>query len=434
MSLLDMSKISIKSEELIETLHQVDLESFEHANLYLRVRPEHVVVLAHIHCLDSMMYLFESLLNLYGLRARNIFILPKRYSAIKRVVDDMLRLGLNIINSPIPLDLGQYDQSASSGLSEICRLGELAAARLCRGKAKPRIILLDDGGLLTERWVKRAEMASNRFPLEVISVQQTASGVYRPPMSSSLPKINVAFSAGKRKFESRIIASGVIRKIEHLDFDINKKVIGIAGYGSIGSALASSFHNKAGGIIVYDRVDIVTQFERAKSQRELFKRVDIVFGCTGKNWVGIDVFDALSRPVQYVSCSSRDVEFQRLLQKRLLRRLDTDECGCVQLQGGHLQMIHNGGFPINFDRMREWESLSEIAVTRGLMLAGIIQAMCISMPQKREWNIRLAPNVQMDIVHGWLNVCGKTSEDFALDSRETETLAWWKKESLGADA
>lgn len=428
-----MLQNAIKSGELIETLHQVDLESFERANLYLRVRPEHVLILAHIHCVPSMVYLFQSLLKEHGVRAHNVFILPKRYSAIKRAIENMSELGLNVIHHIVSLEPGQYDQSASSGLAEICRLGELAAAKLCHDSAKPRIILLDDGGLLTERWVRRADMASNRPALEVISVQQTASGVYRPPMSPRLPKINVAYSAGKQKFESKIIAKGVVRKVERLNLDINSKVVGIVGYGSIGSALASNLQSRAAGVIVYDRIDILTPFETAKSQRELFKRVDIVFGCTGKNWMGIEVFDALRRPVQYISCSSRDVEFQRLLQSRLLKRLDSDECGRVQLRGEYLQIVHNGGFPINFDRAREWELPCEIAVTRGLMLAGIIQAMCISMPHKGEWNIRLAPNVQMEIVQGWLKVCGKTADDFALNSAETQTLAWWKDESLGAD-
>jgi hypothetical protein len=419
-------------EDLVETLYQIDLESFRSESFDLRVRPERVLVLAHIHCLWSTRYIFQFLINQHGVKKCHILLMPKSYSTIKAALDEISRFGIGVVENSKEIKPGYYDQSAAVGLNELCRRGTELADKLVRQGIRPRIILLDDGGLLTERWINRHDSPFSNKDVDVVSVQQTASGVFRKPMTATIPKINVAYSAAKRKFESMIVAVGVRRKIlESLNLSIANKVVGIVGYGAIGSALATKIKDFATDVLVHDRVDITSDLEIV-SQSDLLARSDIVFGCTGKNWLSLAAFDGSKRAREYISCSSRDVEFQKVLQHRFDRRLDNREFGRIRLQSPNHQIVENGGFPINFDRTKEWETPSEIALTRALMLGGVLQAMCLPMPNRKEWNIQLSPKVQMDLVSKWLSICERTTEQFGVSFEDAHNLAWWQKASLGA--
>jgi hypothetical protein len=419
-------------EDLIETLYQIDLQCFQSESFDLRVHPDRVIILAHIHCLPSTRYIFQFLINEYGVKSSNILLMPKSYSTVPSALEQIARFGIGIVRNGGEVKPGHYDQSALAGLIEICRRGTEIAEKMARRGTRPRIVLLDDGGLLTERWINRHDGSLSNRDVDVVSVQQTASGVFRKPMTATIPKINIAYSAAKRKFESVIVAGGVRRKIlESLNLSVATKVVGIAGYGAIGSALATKMRDYAHDVLVYDRVDIVTELE-VVSQRDLLKRADVIFGCTGKNWLSLDAFDKSKGPKEYISCSSRDVEFQRVLQHRFDRYLDNREFGRIRLQSPKHQIVENGGFPINFDRNTEWERPSEIALTRALMLAGILQAMCLPMPNRKEWNIQLSPKVQMDLVCRWLAICDRTSEEFGISTADAHSARWWEKGSLGA--
>ena len=72
-----------------------------------------------------------------------------------------------------------------------------------------------------------------------------------------------------------------------------------------------------------------------------------------------------------VSASSRDVEFHTLLKTPCAKRRDAG-FGIVDVTapGGAIQRVLNGGYPVNFDRRREWESAREMVLTRLLLFAG----------------------------------------------------------------
>ena len=74
--------------------------------------------------------------------------------------------------------------------------------------------------------------------LEVVSVQQTASGLGpRRLRRSPIVKIDVARSAAKRVFESRIIVDGVLAKIASLNRLLDRtNHFGVVGLGALGKA------------------------------------------------------------------------------------------------------------------------------------------------------------------------------------------------------
>jgi 2-polyprenyl-3-methyl-5-hydroxy-6-metoxy-1,4-benzoquinol methylase len=63
--------------------------------------------------------------------------------------------------------------------------------------------------------------------------------------------------------------------------------------------------------------------------------------------------------------------------------------------------VLNGGFPVNFDREREWERFEEIMLTRKLILEGLFQAKGLSGTSPRA--VMMNPAVQLRIVEEWLN-------------------------------
>jgi hypothetical protein len=416
--------------KIVETLYQIDFQSLE-SDFNPLVRSEHVVLLAHIHCIPSVVYLFEFLIRNHGLQPNQMAILPKRYSTISSAVCSLRKLGITIIENAKQIKPGHYDESAFNALSALCEHGESCIRRVEKYGTRSRLVLVDDGGLLAQRWARRYELGEAALDVDVVSVQQTASGVYREPRLSTMPKINVAYSAAKRRFESTVIAGGVVRKIDSLNICTGRKTVGIVGLGSIGKAVASKLRQRAGTIVVYDKAHVTTDFEIAKKQSDLFRKVDFIFGCTGRNWVKLSAFDKADKEIRYISCSSRDIEFKQLIQNRFARVIDNKEFGVIELNGRKPQLVENGGFPINFDREKEWEWPSEIGLTRALMLAGILQAMCVHLPSN-DWNIQLSTAAQQHLVQSWLALCGKQPEDFGVAPADLSSLSWWSSESLGS--
>ena len=102
--------------------------------------------------------------------------------------------------------------------------------------------------MLTETWWRLYGAQS----FEVVSVQQTASGMRRKPEPSVLAKIDVARCAAKRHFESKIISEGVLKKVRALDIIQGASKVGVAGVGAVGGALARSLVAKGKQVNLYD--------------------------------------------------------------------------------------------------------------------------------------------------------------------------------------
>jgi hypothetical protein len=162
---------------------------------------------------------------------------------------------------------------------------------------------------------------------------------------------------------------------------------------------------------------------------------DLILGCTGRNFLPVEQLRKVkpNHEIHFVSCSSRDVEFLDLLRFGQINpstigdgfgRLD------VTFRGTHRHFIENGGFPINFDRFEEQEGPNEIALTRALVLAGIFQALCVKVKERREDLLMLSPSLQRALVQQWLHLTGKSAADFGIGA-DIDSLDWWKTHSSG---
>jgi hypothetical protein len=417
-----------------DVLRQVDFGVLEEDGYEPQVRRDDVVILAHLHCVTSIAKLFSMLLKHNPLiPSRQIILIPKPYSTMPSVAEELVKLGIAVIWTAAHLCPGHYDAAASQHLKEGCKKAVHICFDIAKKGRRPRLILVDDGGMLTETWWNNFKSAE----IDVVSVQQTASGVRREPVPSTLAKIDIARSAAKTKFEARIISEGVLRKVR--DLDIIKRItrVGVVGVGPLGCALASSLVQMGKQVNLYEVKKYHCQPSGSypmESLTKLLRLSDLIFGCTGKNFLKSTVLSNIKQNRHFVSCSSRDIEFLDLLRLGTIEKpAPVDVFGRMEIGlGEQTHIVENGGFPINFDRTKEQEGAKEIVLTRALVLAGILQAMCVKINQRRETELMLSPCLQRAVVFKWLEINGNKVEQYLGSSEgDVEGLDWWRKNSFG---
>ena len=412
---------------LTQLLQQVDRRILER-DFPKAIEISQAFIFAHVHCLPSFIKLLGFMVEA-GFDPSNIVIIPKAYSTIPQALHDLrVRIGFKVLLSDAELKPGCYDEYAAFTLNEACKIAEEEFAR--KGTSRPlRMILLDDGGTLTERWF--IDGLADRF--ETVSVQQTTSGLFRPPFHDrSILKVNVAGSPAKRWFESKVIAKGITRKVLTWG-TLERRKVGIVGYGAIGKALADAMSAQDADIVVYDQSREVRshRYENAASLDELLQKTEIIFGCVGK-----DVFEGAERlleaaqaPRIFASCSSRDVEFRSLFRFSVPTE-PPGPFGDVKISAGGLHTILNGGFPVNFDREHEWEEENEVALTRALLLAGVYQALGNLEHRAIEGSniVTLGIEMQRHLVDRWLSINRARTEEFGVRRADFDNPEWWLSE------
>jgi hypothetical protein len=422
-------------DHLWELLLGVDFQLLVSDGYERQVRGEDIVILAHLHCLPSTIMFFRILMrDDLSVPCRQIILIPKPYSTIAAVETALKKTGMTVVANSQPFKPGYYDSSASVMLKKGCEEANKACQIIKNKGRKPRLVLVDDGGMLTETWWR--SFATGNY--DIVSVQQTASGTRRVPSAGEVAKIDVARSAAKRQFESRIIAAGVLKKVSDLEVLKLSKRVGIVGVGAVGGALAEDLACRGRCVNLYD---IRPDYPRPRTSVRYPKlsyflnNCDLVLGCTGRNFLHVEQLHKVkpNHAIHFVSCSSRDVEFLDLLRFGQINpstigdgfgRLD------VNFRGTHRHFIENGGFPINFDRVVEQESPDEIALTRALVVAGIFQALCVKVKERRENFLMLSPSLQRALVQQWLHLTGKSAADFGIGA-DIDSLDWWKTHSSG---
>lgn len=425
------------SENIIKgILHSIDDHIlYDLTKLNYSVSPSDVVVVAHVHCLPSLEILIDSLQNIIGIKKRNIFIIPKPYSSIPSTVQNLMEKGFYVNRTNRYFKPGDYDHSMEEVLKVACEAAFRTIKSTGARKSRPRVILIDDGGFLTQWW----DRLFGEDNIDVFSIQQTTSGVFRPPNQGRIAKIDVARCAAKRHFESAIIAKGVTRKVETVKILDPSKKIGVCGYGSIGKALASSLSDKGYSVSIYDKDPSYknckgSRLKLADSKFHLLRKSDVVFGTTGRNWLDEQTIERVRSPKIFISCSSRSVEFLTLIQNYWYDLENSkDPYGIIFAFKNVGHKILNGGFPINFDRKKEWEKGEEIALTRGLTFAAILQVMSMSNELKPRSSIKFFPILQKYVCDQWMLHAHLDTEHFGISENEFESLDWWDRESGGYD-
>jgi release factor glutamine methyltransferase len=133
------------------------------------------------------------------------------------------------------------------------------------------------------------------------------------------------------------------------------------------------------------------------SKEELLLHSQLILGCCGANSLSVSDLSKISGTKVFVSCSSSNVEFRSLLNHLIL---PDPPFGTARGRVGRADCyVLNGGFPINFDRKREWEHFDEIVLTRKLMLEGILQSR--ELLGSKPCGVMLDPARQLKVVVDW---------------------------------
>jgi release factor glutamine methyltransferase len=251
-----------------------------------------------------------------------------------------------------------------------------------------RLTLLDEGGLLYE------SMPADLAP-RTVGVEQTTFGTraqWRCPM------VLVCRSAAKLLFESQIIARGILRKLTTMDL-LESESIGSLGVGALGSQIARALLRQGVTVLASDIGRPPEDLRNlCVTPAELLAHCPVVLGCTGTDSLDPSELGVITGRRIFVSCSSNDIEF-RSIAARLSRvsrfgpitgYIGTTEC-----------VVLNGGFPINFDRQREWEQDDEIRLTRRLVLEGLDQTERIPLHTPGK-GLMLDPRRQLRVLTDWL--------------------------------
>jgi hypothetical protein len=415
---------------LDHVLDHVDYRFLESEGFRKAVTAENCILLAHIHILSSTIPFFRRLLSL-GFAASAIVVVPKSYSTMPAARAELERMGCHMVGDDEELfESGGYDRVIQRPLSQACELGAL----LYRNRFAKRCILVDDGGALTESWWRFHQ--GERY-LDTISVQQTSSGWFEHRFREAMiRRVNVAGSAAKRLFESRIIVSGVLRKVASLHILRDFRRVAVVGVGNVGKALAHELFKRQKIVTTFDKqLDReVHGCERAVDWTACVKQADVIFGCTGRDFMDDKLHYLESVGAKhFISLSSRDVEFRSLLTSPAARRDRRFGGVVVRWKGAGPFVVLNGGFPINFDREREWEDESEIGLTRALVLLGVVQALCLPARRPTKANEKLALKCQQILVKTWLKRRNKTCADYEISERDFYDMRWWFRESRGSE-
>jgi hypothetical protein len=366
-----------------------------------------------------------------GFDPSKIIVIPKAYSTVPETLHELKAMGIRVEASIGKIQVGHYNAYAAPTLKSAC---DFAAKFIDDRRDARRAILLDDGGSLTEFWYK----SQLHEKIKTTSVQQTTSGVYRNPTNcKKLIKINVAGSAAKRWFESHVIASGITRKLTEIEYRLSDSRIGIIGYGAIGQAIAKEVmkYTDPSLIRIHDKNVRTEKFKNTSSLGSLINNSNLIFGCTGRNCFaraeGL-LNHRSNSPITFISCSSRDVEFLSLLHA--YAQPTDDAFGNIDLQADKLHKVLNGGFPINFDRIKEHETESEISLTRALTLSGILQGLGKFDHNNEAVITPLGPKAQKITVETWLRLNQKTHKLFGVSDQDFADLSWWEERgSLRSD-
>jgi hypothetical protein len=363
------------------------------------------------HLIESNGSMIEALLRA-GAKPDQFFIGGKFYSTHDATWKSLRDLGATTVSHVKQPRSWRYTQRVRE---EVGRLWQFAIVAVLEKRLK-RVIVLDDGGFCL-----RSIPSELLRLVPIFGIEQTTSGVNLRKLPAMVPIIQVATAAAKKELESPLIAEAVAAKMKVLRCDPNNDmVVGIAGIGSIGTAVADYWISQGNRVIAFDRNKARLRWcskawpscETTSDLRELVATSDMIFGCTGADFLRAFNWKKHSRAkrlrnLRLVSCSSRDIEFLSVLGHYYSEKKDkiTDLLGTLELNLGKVHIsVERGGYPINFDCTPESVPSEDIQLTRGLMLAGVLQALRLDLQKVHGANNRLAldSSLQKFVVSKWL--------------------------------
>lgn len=326
-----------------------------------------------------------------------IMTIGKDYLTCQEISRRLIRRGIDVLdNFEWDWKPGRYGDYLHKK-AEV--LWQKAREYLTKNPIIQKVIILDDGAFLISSLPREL-----RSKVKIVAVEQTQRGITKA-QNRDVPLINVAECKIKKRVESHFIAKVSLQKAKGICRSLCDKMsqIGIIGNGAVGEALAAHL-DEVGytNVYSYDHdPQKRTHKKSAQSAIELVDKCDIFFGCSGEDSVLSEVNSTLVAGKWFISCSSSDSEFSWLLQSagaEFMLPYYKFSTVLVPIKGKDPAKILNGGFPINFDRTPESVPLNEIQLTRGLMHAGLIQA----LDKTNHESSLLSNDLQRDVLDAWL--------------------------------
>jgi hypothetical protein len=290
-----------------------------------------------------------------------------------------------------------------------------------RGKFS-KLLILDDGGDLytTIPWKQLPGVA-------VAGVEQTQRGIGRlRGVDMRMPSIvSVASSGIKKIIESEFIGVSVVEKLLSMGHLVNSQKVGVIGMGHIGREIFQRIKNMGLSVICYDleKPDGISTTEFRTSLDVLVRDSDLIIGSTGSDILRGATLDAVYGTKIFVSASSADIEFNTLLS---FAQGTHDPLATIDVvpHAGLTCRILNGGFPINFDREREWEPDADIALTRCLLYVGMMQAAALVQKKSRTAGFyALDTEAQKHILDRWIALKDETKSPIKESYRDSSRVA-----------
>ncbi len=380
--------------------------------------------------------LFESLTRDFNIPPNNIYLLDKVYSHSPIVKNKLIQLGFNYHQHQLPPQHGMYKET---NRLDIKSLWEKIFIHLECNQEIEQLSIIDDGGELLKHMPSATQKLLTQRKISVMGIEQTSAGMRQSVLESCpYPIINVAESAGKKKYEATLIINALFNAIMKQDFLQNPGLrCGVIGRGTIGDAMVKKLFTIHKHVEVFDPDQEKMKYNgviNCTSLETLLHSCDVIFACTYHDLfstIDINKFLATTLGHKYwVNCSSGDYPFHQLLRlKNSFIASYQDVFNTVTLRDkDYLFHIIHGGFPINFDHSGRSVAHEDIALTRAYLLAAILQG---SMLMKRktsikEKNIMLDPVLQQQITSLWLKERSKIAEPDDIPS-----LLFYKKYSGG---
>jgi hypothetical protein len=266
-----------------------------------------------------------------------------------------------------------------------------------------KLLIIDDGG---DVW---QSIPWNEFDgVSIAAVEQTQRGIARTVRSGKRfpPTVSVASAGIKKNVESEFIGISIVNKLENIGVLGQAKQVGIIGMGSIGIAVAAALEARNITPLSYDQIYHTQPSEsihKRNSLDVLMNECDLIIGTTGTDALkGLPFERVTSGNKILVSASSADLEFSSLL-KLASQRSDPFETVSISVHDSLTIDILNGGYPINFDRVKDTTPDDDIVLTRCLMYIGAMQALELIDNRKSEPTVyNLDTYSQKKLLERWI--------------------------------
>ena len=230
-------------------------------------------------------------------------VIGLKYSSNAEVAQKLINAGVNckIVSTE---DIEKETRIGLNSLIEKCTI---------EGK---RLLILENGGYAVP--IFHNEFSKFR-KICLGAVEETKQGLWRDENLKKIhfPVFQVATSSLKSIESAHLgepVVSALTRILKEIGLSIQGKVVGVLGYGWIGSSVARYLKSRMTSVYCYDikmlkLLDAHYMGFVNGNRKKLFADCDIIIGATGKNSINRKDFQFLKSGVFLASASSKNIEF-----------------------------------------------------------------------------------------------------------------------------